>query len=456
MRNLILLLSILFYTSITVKGQIVSELQVGDTVNQNIPLKMVNATSTKRTLQDYRGKWLIIDFWATYCQACINAVPHLNDLQSEFAKDLNILMVTTEKANYIKSFIEINRFLKGNKLPSVVEDTILQKTFPHIIIPHEIWIDPEGVIRAITGNEEITADNIRSMVQGETKKLKSKSDNLTWSVEDAPSIDSLNLYSSTLQKYVRGTPSGAKFSSEETKQNINRVYLFNNIPLKMFYSTFSYIKKGVLGNINEKSVIFEIADSLNYYQYANKHLKPVPFYPKRFPYMKWKNQDEWIKDNLFNYELRLSEYVSKEKVLDYIFSDLNRFFPIKAKIEKRKVFCWALRCVDSTKLKLRSAGGAEKSILNKSEIGVNNKTVEAFLNLLSLSPSADHILDETGIDYPVDIIVDFSSSPLLNEKMGLAINSPIDMNLVKKFFNENGLDLKPTESYVEMLVIYDH
>ena len=36
------------------------------------------------TLASFRGKAVILDFWATYCPPCIEEIPHLNELQAKY------------------------------------------------------------------------------------------------------------------------------------------------------------------------------------------------------------------------------------------------------------------------------------------------------------------------------------------------------------------------------------
>lgn len=41
----------------------------------------------KQRLGDLQGKAVILDFWATYCAPCIEAIPHLNELQAKYGND---------------------------------------------------------------------------------------------------------------------------------------------------------------------------------------------------------------------------------------------------------------------------------------------------------------------------------------------------------------------------------
>jgi len=42
------------------------------------------ASGNRQTLNDLKGKVVVLDFWATYCPPCIEEIPHLASLQSKY------------------------------------------------------------------------------------------------------------------------------------------------------------------------------------------------------------------------------------------------------------------------------------------------------------------------------------------------------------------------------------
>lgn len=42
---------------------------------------------TVHTIKDFKGKVVILDFWATYCPPCIEEIPHLKALQAKYGKE---------------------------------------------------------------------------------------------------------------------------------------------------------------------------------------------------------------------------------------------------------------------------------------------------------------------------------------------------------------------------------
>ena len=59
-------------------------------------------------LKDYRGKVVLLNFWATWCPPCIKEIPSLNNLQKQFSKDEFIVLSVDvgEELKDIQTFLE--------------------------------------------------------------------------------------------------------------------------------------------------------------------------------------------------------------------------------------------------------------------------------------------------------------------------------------------------------------
>src|SRR5260221_11561119 len=50
-------------------------------------------TQNKVSLEDFRGKWLILDFWNEHCPSCISSFPKMDLMQKEFGEKIQIMLV---------------------------------------------------------------------------------------------------------------------------------------------------------------------------------------------------------------------------------------------------------------------------------------------------------------------------------------------------------------------------
>lgn len=168
MKNRILCLLLLANTAFAQvkKGEVVPEINFS---------QILNAPVKQSTLSSLKGKIVLIEFWATWCGSCIEAIPQLNQLQTKYGDRLQLITITDE------TLIRTAQFLKAR--PSklwYVSDTArnIAKLFPHQLIPHTVLISPEGKFITATAPENITAAVIDSVWNKQQVHLPEKKDQL--------------------------------------------------------------------------------------------------------------------------------------------------------------------------------------------------------------------------------------------------------------------------------------
>ncbi len=127
--------------------------------------------------EDFRGRWLILDFWSSSCVSCIKSFPKINSLRKQFNNKIEFILI-----GYNDDHIELlfEKFKKKFELQlPVVYDTNLFKVFEIPSVPHIVWIDNNGIIKAITTSHELTTDNLQSFLTGDQLNLAVKDNKIS-------------------------------------------------------------------------------------------------------------------------------------------------------------------------------------------------------------------------------------------------------------------------------------
>ncbi|SNX59475.1 Thiol-disulfide isomerase or thioredoxin [Nitrosomonas ureae] len=101
-----------------------------------------DATGELHNLEDYKGRWVLINFWATWCAPCLKEIPDLISLYQD-RKDIMIIGVAMDYSDpqEIMSFV---RSLSIN-YPIVLGDRKIASQLDEIsLLPSTYFYDPDG------------------------------------------------------------------------------------------------------------------------------------------------------------------------------------------------------------------------------------------------------------------------------------------------------------------------
>ena len=104
---------------------------------------LVDKEGNKVDFSKFRGKYVYVDLWASWCGPCCREVPSLQELEKEF-KDSNVVFVSisidSKEEPWLKKMTQLN--MHGNQLWN--KDGELPKKLNVKGIPHFLIYNPEG------------------------------------------------------------------------------------------------------------------------------------------------------------------------------------------------------------------------------------------------------------------------------------------------------------------------
>ncbi|MFC0317964.1 MULTISPECIES: TlpA family protein disulfide reductase [Olivibacter] len=386
----------------------IKPLQIGDTIPEalwHMPLQTVKAGragSTTITLNDYRGKLIILDFWATWCVPCVKSLKKLDSLKTMLGQDVIVIPTGYESEAKVSNLLQRQHI----ELPSVYGDTVLKRYFPHQIVPHQVWIK-DNKLRVISDADFTNLANIKKVLMGDSIEGDVKNDFLY----QQAFLQLNNAYGKRLGNAVYYTALTGYVPQMNAVSNIvtNTINKTRRITF-INHSLYTLCKNALsLDWLLPNRMLFIGVD------------KKSAFYDESCGL----TIDEWRKQYAVSYEGALIQGMGANELKERLFQDLHTFKGIVVRIEERKENCYLLQ---------------KSKPFNKTNIGkVAFMTQKRLLNLLNRQSTVP-ILDATELEddapFPKISVSDVKSLEDFNKVL-----API------------GLRLKPAKRKLSFLIV---
>ena len=129
------------------------------------PLALRDLLGREHKLADYRGKVVVINFWATWCEPCREEMPSMQRLQDKLAgKPFAILAVDYgEGAPRIKDFLQ----KVPVRFPLLLDrDTSVAAAWKVKVLPTTLVLDPQHRIRySVVGDLEWDSPKVEDAIR---------------------------------------------------------------------------------------------------------------------------------------------------------------------------------------------------------------------------------------------------------------------------------------------------
>lgn len=169
MRRLILFVFLCCFASVAVaEDGVIRTLPVG-TIAPKLNLKLLDGSSAP-AWSSLRGKVIVVDFWASWCAPCVQAIPHLDDLKKELANEpVQFFSITYEPRAKVIAFLAKHPM---STTVGVDNDLATFESFIAWGIPMTYLVGPDGRIAAIVSPGKLTGANIRDVLAGKKPNVE--------------------------------------------------------------------------------------------------------------------------------------------------------------------------------------------------------------------------------------------------------------------------------------------
>lgn len=145
-RWLLIYLSITAFSSLSAFSH-VDRFELKDFgVMKNTPL--LDIEGKRKTIKSYRGKYVLLTFWATWCRACLSEMPALEKLAEQFKHDDLVVAVISREYGAQKGLSVKTVRLKGKlfhlEFLTDIDGGALHKEYKINGLPTAILIDRSG------------------------------------------------------------------------------------------------------------------------------------------------------------------------------------------------------------------------------------------------------------------------------------------------------------------------
>jgi thiol-disulfide isomerase/thioredoxin len=146
-------------------AQAAGTLQAFETDSLEMNFSLADLKGTTRTLDDFRGKVVAVNFWASWCPPCIKEMPSMQRLQTKLDDGSFVMLPVNvgEKKYKVWKFVKLIDFT----LPVLLDtDSKTFNAWDASVLPTSFLLDKEGRVRyRVQGDLEWDSEEVVAVIE---------------------------------------------------------------------------------------------------------------------------------------------------------------------------------------------------------------------------------------------------------------------------------------------------
>ncbi|NUB44763.1 TlpA family protein disulfide reductase [Fertoebacter nigrum] len=129
-------------------------------------VELLGLDDSPRSLSDYKGKWVVLNFWATWCPPCRKEMPGLDRLEAELGGDALAVVTVATGRNAVPAIEKFFASAGVTHLPALRDPTSeLARNMGIMGLPVTVILNPEGAeVGRLIGDAEWDSPEARAVL----------------------------------------------------------------------------------------------------------------------------------------------------------------------------------------------------------------------------------------------------------------------------------------------------